>query len=517
MFKLGHSCKCHGRLKILGAKSTHLRLNAVLKLDPTRTTNTARRWIREIDLRFNQIKKLIIQSVVEEDCFGLGDGVKALGGEGSGNFGHAGIPGHQGGSAPGGGGEGKWYHATHADIPELVNRDIQSIDSLGTWVSGDAELTRHLYGPRVKEALDAATGNLLEAHTDDFDKFFYSNKTLFKELFPKESIKTFDKFHLVRGPKEFNDSKVWDMRQKYLKAFRKTIEDAGYQGIVWKNSRIDTRATDVPHDVALLFHQTPIKLSPEIPKALKALASTGRKAFQFQRDPDKARSFMNWLKDQVDDKILTVTYSKTGRKVSGDSEWSKVYVDTAYRQGLRRAHEQITRAQGGYGYDDNGKRVPLPALSPVESAFLEPVHADAAAMSYTRSFQDLQNVTEAMDTQISRDLATGLLNGQGPMEIARQMVQDVDDIGIVRARMIARTETIWAYNEAALNMFESAGVEGVALDVEWSTAGYGVCEKCQELEGQVYSIEEARKSHHPPLHPNCRCALIPVVDVEGNS
>jgi len=83
--------------------------------------------------------------------------------------------------------------------------------------------------------------------------------------------------------------------------------------------------------------------------------------------------------------------------------------------------------------------------------------------------------------------------------------------------MIARTETIWAYNEAALNMFESAGVEGVALDVEWSTAGYGVCEKCQELEGQVYSIEEARKSHHPPLHPNCRCALIPVVDVEGNS
>jgi len=249
----------------------------------------------------------------------------------------------------------------------------------------------------------------------------------------------------------------------------------------------------------------------------KALASAGKHKFIFKRDPDKVKGFMDWLKDEVDDKILTVTYSKTGRKVSGDSEWSKVYVDTAYRQGLRRAHDQIAKAQGGYGYDDRGRRVKLPALAPVESAFLEPVHADAAAMSYTRSFQDLQNVTEAMDTQISRTLSTGLLNGQGPMEMARQMVRDVDDIGINRARMIARTETIWSYNEAALNMFESAGVEGVALDVEWSTAGHGVCERCQELEGQVYTIEEARKSHHPPLHPNCRCALIPVVDVEGTN
>jgi len=53
-------------------------------------------------------------------------------------------------------------------------------------------------------------------------------------------------------------------------------------------------------------------------------------------------------------------------------------------------------------------------------------------------------------------------------------------------------------------------VSKVKKEVELSTAGdERVCATCEGLEGETYTIDEARGVI--PLHPLCRCSWIPVI------
>lgn len=228
-----------------------------------------------------------------------------------------------------------------------------------------------------------------------------------------------------------------------------------------------------------------------------------RKQFKFSTSKQKMEEFGDWIREQTDNKVLEVQYASEGRKIVGHSSWSNVYIDSAYKSGLRKTDQQLRR---GKIRDKHGKKIPAPQRG-IDSVFLAPIHADRVGLIYARQFSLLQGVTEDMDSKIGSVLAKGIADGQGPMAVAREMTRQVD-ISLARARMIARTETIWAHNEGILNMMEEAGVEGVAADVEWSTAGYNVCPDCEDLNGRVFTLEEARQVH-PPLHPNCRCSFIP--------
>ena len=81
--------------------------------------------------------------------------------------------------------------------------------------------------------------------------------------------------------------------------------------------------------------------------------------------------------------------------------------------------------------------------------------------------------------------------------------------------MLAQTEIIAAHAESAITSYEEAGLHGVDVDAEVLTAGYGVCDRCLELErGGPYTLERARGMI--PDHPNCRCSLTPRVTHPGN-
>jgi len=155
--------------------------------------------------------------------------------------------------------EATWFHGTHSNIKELSPRSVEqvkTIDTIGTWVTGSPEKARLLYGENILEVKETPP-NLLEAHTDNFDDFFYSNKNLFENLFPNKDVALLEDFKgkgLAR-----KDKALFEMRTQYLQAFRKMLEDAGYNGIIWKNSRIDLAKTDTPHDVAVFFHHQPLK------------------------------------------------------------------------------------------------------------------------------------------------------------------------------------------------------------------------------------------------------------------
>ena len=72
-----------------------------------------------------------------------------------------------------------------------------------------------------------------------------------------------------------------------------------------------------------------------------------------------------------------------------------------------------------------------------------------------------------------------------------------------KAQMIARTETIAAYNEGTLHRFE---LEGVKM-VEWMAAPDS-CSECAAFDAQVFDVKDSHGMI--PLHNNCRCTWLTV-------
>jgi len=138
-----------------------------------------------------------------------------------------------------------------------------------------------------------------------------------------------------------------------------------------------------------------------------------------------------------------------------------------------------------------------------------PVDQKVISILEQRNLSDLDGITQAMSTEITRKLSDGVMNGWGIEDIARDIDLSIDGIGRDRARLLARTETMTAFNRAALVQYDKIGVD----EVEWYTSHLeNVCEDCEALDRQVFPINEAPPC---PYHPNCACILLPVIEIEA--
>lgn len=222
-----------------------------------------------------------------------------------------------------------------------------------------------------------------------------------------------------------------------------------------------------------------------------------RGSFEFTRSSEKVDAFMQWLEQAERDEILTVAEGTPVTR-SGSRAWTNKYVESAYQRGIAQAGQRLRK--GGVDVEESW----------IRGAFNRPIHADRIGLIYTRAYRELRGIGEAMDAAISRSLATSLTEGVGAREIARRLTSDVRRVGLTRARVLARTETIAAHAEATINSYDEAGVEGVEVESEFTTSRDDrVCPQCEALEGRTYTLDEARGVI--PVHPNCRCAWIPVV------
>lgn len=95
-----------------------------------------------------------------------------------------------------------------------------------------------------------------------------------------------------------------------------------------------------------------------------------------------------------------------------------------------------------------------------------------------------------------------------------ELAQAIRDQGITRsesrAMLIARTETAAAYSQGSIAAYRASGV---VSQVEW-LLGPDPCEICQGLDGARADLGEefADGISAPPAHPNCTCALSPIVE-----
>jgi SPP1 gp7 family putative phage head morphogenesis protein len=123
----------------------------------------------------------------------------------------------------------------------------------------------------------------------------------------------------------------------------------------------------------------------------------------------------------------------------------------------------------------------------------------------TRNLTALQKITTEMNGQIIRIISDSMLAGEHPRSIAKKITERVDNIGLARARTMARTETVTAFNRGAQIRYEQYGY----THWEWIAAlDERTCPVCGALDGKVFKFGDSQDI--PPAHPNCRCSIAPV-------
>jgi len=224
---------------------------------------------------------------------------------------------------------------------------------------------------------------------------------------------------------------------------------------------------------------------------------TAPRNFSFDTDDRKLEEFERWLDEAQTENVLQIIERDNNR-----------FIERAYEKGVRDADSNLRDAgavSAGLSREEARQVVQMPT------------HERKLQTIFSRNFQQLRGITQAVDQQVSRELAEGIAAGQNPTEMARSIVDRVDKIGKTRATTLARTETINAHSSATIERYRQQGVEevGIEPEVQIQTAtDQKVCEQCADAAGRgPWTLDEFEGSEYqPPLHPNCRCSVIPIVD-----
>jgi hypothetical protein len=118
-------------------------------------------------------------------------------------------------------------------------------------------------------------------------------------------------------------------------------------------------------------------------------------------------------------------------------------------------------------------------------------------------------------TQVANTLTAQGIEGTKALEkIKTDTNKYAEKLRRQRARTIARTETMMAYNEGKQQAWNQAADRGLinkqTARKVWVTGPMDVCTICAPLNGQNQPINKpfSIKRMTPPAHPNCRCTMV---------
>ena len=125
---------------------------------------------------------------------------------------------------------------------------------------------------------------------------------------------------------------------------------------------------------------------------------------------------------------------------------------------------------------------------------------------------------------LSRKVSQLIVDGEG-LEVMTERLSDWFDGKETRARTFARSTVFSAANQSRRNVYQESGV---VQTIKYHTASDElVCPFCRSFDGNVYRVDEQivkqgetitvdgqnleviMSGGEPPLHPNCRCFILP--------
>ncbi|EJO5347309.1 minor capsid protein [Clostridium botulinum] len=113
--------------------------------------------------------------------------------------------------------------------------------------------------------------------------------------------------------------------------------------------------------------------------------------------------------------------------------------------------------------------------------------------------------TQVLATNLNDILTNGLIQGKTVTEMAIQLNNRMNE-GFNIAHRLVRTETMHYLNESSFKAYKDAGCEKVQL---WAAVDERTCPRCGIKHGNIYSMKDRPSL---PLHANCRCTYLPVID-----
>jgi hypothetical protein len=135
----------------------------------------------------------------------------------------------------------------------------------------------------------------------------------------------------------------------------------------------------------------------------------------------------------------------------------------------------------------------------------DPIGDAAIARARKRAGQRVKDLQGTTLTHVRNAIAAGMDMGEGAAVIGAR-VAAAGAFGEYRAEMIARTETMVAWNTSAIDAFAETGTEMVeAQDGDED-------EMCRERNGQIFTVEEAMQETLDE-HPNGTLSWMPVIDL----
>lgn len=118
-----------------------------------------------------------------------------------------------------------------------------------------------------------------------------------------------------------------------------------------------------------------------------------------------------------------------------------------------------------------------------------------------RVWNNIDRLVETLNEQLIYTVVTGKKTTE-----LKNLLQERFNISYRRADTLVRTELAHIQTEAAKKRYEDYGIQYIEVLVD---ADDRTCDECKALIGKKFPIHAAPPL---PIHPNDRCAIIPVID-----
>lgn len=174
--------------------------------------------------------------------------------------------------------------------------------------------------------------------------------------------------------------------------------------------------------------------------------------------------------------------------------------EAAIRRGYEAAYyKSIFEVQKKVGFYFSFDKLPEKA---VDLALKTPWHE---AVYSERVWGNVDKLREVLD----EILPAALMSGRSVKKVAEELSKAMDS-GIGEAMRLIRTELNHYHNEAAFLSYQNSGVKKYRYH---ATLDKRTCKRCGFWDMKIILMQEKKTGYNfPPLHPNDRCTVSPVID-----
>lgn len=117
--------------------------------------------------------------------------------------------------------------------------------------------------------------------------------------------------------------------------------------------------------------------------------------------------------------------------------------------------------------------------------------------------------TDRLQQSLNDGLIDCVVGGKKTSQLVKELRNDFQ-VSYYRANTIVKTEVAHIQTQASKERYKSYGVQEVEI---FADPDNRTCPICSGLDGKKYNINEPLPL---PAHPNCRCCILPVIEVEEN-